>query len=127
MRFWLPLLVAAILPAAPRIVGGPVVVNVTGRSAMVVWVVQTDQLTVRPPTGAAESSPSLHVERATLTGLQPNTRYEYETGGPEGVKGSFKTPPSDAQPFQFVVFGDTRTRNDVHRQVIQAVIKQGIP
>src|SRR5205085_12251619 len=70
---------------------------------------------------------SLHVERTTLTGLQPNTRYEYETGGQDGVKGSFKTPPSDAQPFQFVVFGDTRTRNDVHRQVIQAVLKQGIP
>src|SRR5882724_12571581 len=93
MRFWLPLLFAAILPAAPRIVGGPVVVNVTGRSAMVVWVVQTDQLTVRSPTGAAKQSPSLHVERTTLTGLQPNTRYEYDAGGPGGVKGSFKTAP----------------------------------
>src|SRR6266581_4937305 len=127
MRFWLPLLFAAILPAAPKIVGGPVVVNVTPRSAMVVWVVETDQLTLRLPTGAAKSSPSLHVECTTLTGLQPNTRYEYETGGPDGLKGSFKTPPSDAQPFQFVVFGDTRTRPDVHRRVVEAVVKNGIP
>ena len=127
MRSWLPLLFAAILPAASRIVGGPVVVNVTPRSAMVVWVVETGQLTLRPPTGAAKSSPSLHVERTTLTGLQPNTRYEYETGGPDGLKGSFKTPPSDAQPFQFVVYGDTRTRHDVHRRVIASVVKHGIP
>src|SRR6266404_4618233 len=117
MRFWLPLLFAAVLPAAPKIVGGPVVVNVTPRSAMVVWVMETGQLTLRAPTGAPRSSPSLHVEHTTLTGLQPNTRYEYETGGPEAVKGSFKTAPTDAQPFEFVVFGDTRTRHDVHRHV----------
>src|SRR5438046_8730191 len=123
MRFWLPLLFAAILPAAPRIVGGPVVVNVTGRSAMVVWVVQTDRLTLRSPAGAAKSSPSLHVERTTLTGLQPNTRYEYETGGPDGVKGSCKTPPPDAQPFQFVVFGHTRSRNDVQRRGVQPLVQ----
>src|SRR5438046_8110200 len=85
---------AALLPAASKIVGGPVAVNVTARTATIVWVVQTDELTLHPPTGPAKQSPSLHVERTTLTGLQPNTRYEYEAGGPGGVKGYFKTAPA---------------------------------
>ena len=81
---------AALLPAASKIVGGPVAVNVTARTATIVWVVQTDELTLHPPSGPAKQSPSLHVERTTLTGLQPNTRYQYDAGGPDGVKGSFK-------------------------------------
>jgi len=154
-RLCLLLCAAGVLAAAPKIVGGPVAVNVTPRSATIVWVVQTDELTLHLPTGAAKQSPSLHVERTTLTGLQPNTRYEYDAGGPGGVKGSFKTaplvpgtttptttgtqattapasttppaPPAVAVPFRFFVFGDTRTRHDMHRRVVGAVIKQGTP
>jgi phosphodiesterase/alkaline phosphatase D-like protein len=118
---------AAALDAAPKIVGGPVAVNITARSATIVWVVQTDELTLHPPNGAARSSPSLHIEKTTLTGLQPNTRYEYDVGSPDVAKGSFKTAPSDAQPFRFVVFGDTRTRHDVHRRVVNALVAHGIP
>jgi len=135
---------AAALTAGPKIVGGPVAVNVTSNSATVVWVVETDQLTLKPPTGDAKTSPSLHVEKTMMTGLQPNTRYEYEAGGPGGLKGWFKTavaapratpaatngtaaaPPAPT-PFRFVVFGDTRTRHDVHRRVIQAMVAHGIP
>jgi len=135
---------AALLCGAPKVVGGPVAVDVTARTATIVWVVQTDELTLHPPTGEAKKSPSLHVEKTTLTGLQPNTRYEYEAGG-EGIKGSFKTAPATRTvpaatngdtptpapvaptPFQFVVFGDTRTRHDVHRRVMEALVKHGIP
>ena len=133
--------------AQRKVVGGPFAVNVTPRSATIVWVVETDGLTVRPPAGAAKKSPSLHVEKTTLTGLQPNTRYEYETGGPDGVKGSFKTapaaPPNPATtvsaavvpaptppaptPYNFIVYGDTRTRHDMHRRVINAMVAHGIP
>jgi hypothetical protein len=160
-RVFLLLCAAGVLSAAPKIVGGPVAVNVGPRTATIVWVVQTDELTLHPPTGPAKQSPSLHVERTTLTGLQPNTRYEYEAGGPGGVKGYFKTAPATPTsmlqnppapttgtaatttpaattparpaapivpvPFQFFVFGDTRTRHDMHRRVIEAVVKQGIP
>jgi len=116
---------AALLGAATKVVGGPVAVNVTPRTATIVWVVQTDELTLHLPDGARQS-PSLHVERTTLTGLQPNTRYEYDAGG---VKGSFKTAPAAnaVQPFRFVVFGDTRTRHEVHRRVIEAMVAHGIP
>src|SRR5580704_15329625 len=109
---------AASLAAADKIVGGPMVVNPTPRTATVVWIVQRDELTLQPPAGPVRKSPSLRVEQTTLTGLQPNTRYDYNASGQDAGKGSFKTPPAGNEPYRFVVYGDNRTRHDVHRQVI---------
>jgi hypothetical protein len=112
--------------AGPKVVGGPMVVNVSQRSATVVWIVESDHATLHPPTGAAKVSPSLQVEKTVFTGLQPNTKYEFEAG-PDGSKGSFKTPPAAGEPFRFVLYGDTRTRPDAHRAVIQQLLKRGVP
>jgi calcineurin-like phosphoesterase family protein len=115
--------------AADRIVGGPVAVNVGPKSATIVWVVESDSLTLTLPDGKQKASPSLRVEKTTLTGLQPNTRYEYDAAGSDAGKGSFKTAPAAGatDPYSFVVWGDTRTRHDVHRRVEEAVVKHGIP
>jgi len=116
------------LAAADKIVGGPMVVNATARYATVVWIVQSDELTLQAPGGPARKSPSFRVEQTTLTGLQPNTKYEYNASGQDAGKGSFKTPPAaGADPYRFVVYGDNRTRHDVHRRVIDTLMKQGIP
>lgn len=120
---------AFLASAAEKIVGGPVAVSVGPRSATIVWVVQTDSLTLSLPDGKKKESPSLHVEKTTLTGLQPNTRYDYAAAGIDAGKGSFKTAPAaDATgPYRFVVWGDTRSRHDVHRRVVDALVKHGIP
>jgi acid phosphatase type 7 len=109
-----------------NIVGGPYVVNVTSRTATIAWLVKTAEVTVSGP--ATKVSPSVHVEKTTLAGLTPNTRYDYSVAGndPAG-KGHFKTPPAAGGPFTFVVYGDNRTRNDVHRRVIETLLKQGTP
>ena len=73
---------------------------------------------------AAKSAPALRMEYTSLSGLQPNTRYDYEAGG---RKGWFKTPPTGVEPFRFVLYGDVRTRHDVHRRVIAAILKNGVP
>jgi len=116
--------------AAEKIAGGPFVVNVTSRGATIVWLVQSEEATLQPSGSAvARTSPSLHVEKTTMTGLQPNTRYEYSVSSQDAGKGSFKTPPSadTGGPYNFVVYGDTRTRHDVHRRVMSEVVKHGIP
>jgi 3',5'-cyclic AMP phosphodiesterase CpdA len=119
---------ACSLSAAGKIAGGPFVVNVTARSATVVWIVQSDELILRPPGGVeGRYSPSFQVEKTTLTGLQAGIRYEYELPGYPGVKGSFQTAAAPAAPYHFLVYGDTRTRHDVHRRVVQAILKDGIP
>jgi len=119
-------LTAASSVAGPKVVGGPVIVNVTQRSATVVWVVETDQAILHPPAGDAKVAPSLHVEKTTFTGLQPNTKYLFEVG-PDKRRGSFKTPPAAGEPFRFVVYGDTRTRPDAHRAVIRQLLQHGVP
>jgi len=114
--------------AADEIVGGPMAVNVTSTAATVVWVVKTGQATIGTTAGAADrSAPALREENANFTGLKPATTYYYDVNGsPEG-KGSFKTAPAANEPFDFVVFGDTRTRHDMHRRIVAALLKSGRP
>src|SRR5579872_1678551 len=118
---------AATFASEPRIVGGPMVVNATARSATVVWLVENDALTLKLAGGDSRTSPSLRVEQTTLTGLKPNTRYEYNVTGSPAGQGSFKTAATTEDAYRFVVFGDTRTRPDVHRKVIETLVKHGIP
>jgi hypothetical protein len=112
------------LYGADKVVGGPLAVNVTSRTATVVWIVESDELSLRAAGGAAKKSPALRAEKTELTGLQPNTRYDYEVAG---QKGWFKTPANDAAPFRFVLYGDVRTRHDVHRKVIAKILESGVP
>jgi predicted phosphodiesterase len=112
------------LGAAPRVVGGPYVVNATSRGATVAWIVESDTVTYQAAGAAARTSPALKVEYTDISGLQPDTRCDYEVAG---GKGWFKTPPSGAEPFRFVLYGDVRTRHDVHRRVIAAILKSGVP
>ncbi len=115
---------AAVLGAGPKVVGGPFVVNATSRAATVAWIVESDQVTVQTAGTPAKTSPALRVEYTGLTGLQPSTRYDYEVGG---QKGWFKTAPTGAGPFRFVLYGDVRTRHEVHRRVMSAILKSGVP
>jgi hypothetical protein len=117
-----------LLAAGEKIVGGPFVVGVTARTAKVGWIVQADEVSLTPSGGAAITSSALRVETTSFTLLQPNTRYEYNVPSMgEAGRGSFKTPPVDAQPFRFLVYGDNRTRHDVHRKVVAQILQHGIP
>ena len=67
--------------AADHLVGGPFVVNVTGRSANVVWVVQS-------------TNGTLHAKKSALTDLEPGKTYPYTIKEAGGASGSFRTAPS---------------------------------
>jgi hypothetical protein len=119
-----------------KIVGGPYVVDVSARNATVMWIVQDAELSLQSGGKPVKTSPAFRVEKTTLTGLKANTVYEYNVGGADGSgtegkgKGTFKTPPAPPQsalPFRFVVYGDNRTRDDVHRRVVEMLVKNGIP
>jgi acid phosphatase type 7 len=146
------LLMAAALPAADKIVGGPYVVMPAARSATIGWVVETDAVTVS--TGGTADKPGRRVpvlrsQKVSLTGLKAGETVQYEIPGPGPVeerRGSFKVPqaspfatasptgpggtatttaapPAPLVPYDYVVFGDTRTRHDMHRRIVQAIAK----
>lgn len=121
-----------LLPAASpeKVIGGPYVVNVAPRSATVMWVVETGHASLGTVPGKADkTAPTLRAERVVFTGLAAGTTYYYDSFGGEAGKGSFKTPPpaAGAPKFEFVVYGDTRTRHDMHRSVIAGVLKYANP
>ncbi len=114
--------------AADKLVGGPFVVHVGPRSATVVWIVETGAASLGTEPGKAEKTvPVLRAEKVTYTGLKPGTTYYYDALGRDEGRGSFKTAPLGTADFQFVVYGDNRTRHDVHRRVMAAVVKHGTP
>lgn len=116
------------LCAADKLAGGPYVVNVGPRSATVVWIVETGQATLGTEPGKADKiAPVLRTEKVTYTGLQPGTKYYYDVLGRDEGRGSFKTAPRDPVDFQFIVYGDNRSRHDVHRRVIAELLKHGVP
>jgi hypothetical protein len=44
--------------------------------------------------------------------------------GTDVGKGTFRTFPEKMQPFHFCVLGDTRSRHDVHQQVVNRIIEE---
>lgn len=128
IRLWAVMAAVCAAFAQDKIAGGPFVVNVTPTAATVVWVVQTGETTIGTTDGAADrSAPALRALNSNFTGLKPNTTYYYNVNGTAEGKGSFKTPPAGTEPFDFVVFGDTRTRHDMHRRIVAAIMKSGKP
>src|SRR5262245_18766278 len=121
---------ARVQSVSTTLAGGPFVVDVTSQSATIAWLVQSDGVTILPPDGGPViHSPVFHVEKTSLTGLKPNTHYDYNLASlGEHGKGSFKTPPFGATgPFTFVVYGDNRTRPEVHQRVISQLLKNATP
>jgi hypothetical protein len=109
-------------------VGGPYVVNAGQRSATVVWVVETGQASVgTAPDKLNKTLPVLRSEKVSLPGLQPGKTVYYQAFPGESGKGSFKTAPAGTADFEFVLYGDSRTRHEVHKSVIQAILKYASP
>lgn len=109
------LLLPLLFPAQDRIVGGPYAVHVTGKSATIGWVVQSGEVMV----DGTRAIPVLRSEKISMTGLKPGKTVHYTIPG--GTSSSFKTAPAPGAPFEAVVFGDTRTRHDLHRRIVQAI------
>ena len=60
---------AQAITAAQKVVGGPFVVRVTGKTATVAWLVQTDEVRLQPETGVPITSPLIRVETTSFASL----------------------------------------------------------
>lgn len=92
------------------------------------WLVQTGDVSLGTEQNKADqSAPVLRAEKTTFEGLKPGTTYYFQAFPGDDGKGSFKTAAAPGGKFQFVVYGDTRTRHDVHRSVIAAILRVAKP
>jgi predicted phosphodiesterase len=110
--------------SADKLVGGPYVVNTGARSATVMWIVERGEASLgEAPDKLDRKAASLHAEKISFTALEAGKMYYYDIGQGDAGKGSFKMPPKRGDPYRFVVYGDTRTRHDVHARVVAKMLE----
>ena len=116
--------------AVPAFAKGPYVEQVTSTSARILW--QTTVASgseVRYGVGTPEQSAvcdpaftTLH--EVALTGLVPGIVYTYQAiSGSLSRTATFRTAPSAEQTLRFVVYGDSRSDVETHRQTIAGIIR----
>jgi hypothetical protein len=101
---------------------GPYIQKVESGEATVVWVTQGDKVTLEGGEQTIDRS-DYRVHTVRFDRLKPDTKYTYKLGS--GLSGSFKTAPGKAAKFRFVVYGDTRSREEEHQKVVDGMRKQG--
>ena len=110
---------------AEELTRGPIIQNVQKDRATLTWVTRKPAGEYQKEGGALEIPLSEDVyHQAELTTLEPGTRYRYNLSryGTD-VSGTFSTPPlSEETPFFFIVYGDTRTRHEVHKKAVARIL-----
>jgi predicted phosphodiesterase len=68
---------------------------------------------------------TVYIHKTWLDGLEPNRSYRYRVIEPEkdSAEHSFRTTPAKTKNFRFVVYGDTRSRPERHRRIVEQIIK----
>jgi 3',5'-cyclic AMP phosphodiesterase CpdA len=70
-----------------------------------------------------QPAPVYRARKTTYSGLTAGTAYHYAVAD-TSLRGTFRTPPTARSSFEFIVYGDTRSRHDMHRRVMQALERQ---
>ncbi|MBZ5496085.1 MAG: metallophosphoesterase [Acidobacteriia bacterium] len=111
---------------AEDLIKGPLVQNVQKDRATLTWVTRKSAGQYSKESGGPQVPISEEIyHQLELTKLEPGTRYQYSLS-PYGTdaSGTFCTAPSSNEtPFDFVIFGDTRTGHEVHRKIVAKIIK----
>lgn len=123
------LIVTAGAVAELQIVWGPILGDLQPDSVQITWYTNV------PSMGAVEVTDQtvapggpLQAHQVRLRGLQPGTRYEYRlvvSTADEKVTSRwrrFTTPTRHLSEFVFCAYGDTRSRPQAHRQVVEAMM-----
>jgi predicted phosphodiesterase len=110
---------AAISATTEPILFGPYVQRVLTDEATVVWVSSGRTVTLQTAE-ETQAREEYRVHSVRFGRLKPDTEYTYNLG--EGLSGRFRTAPQGSPPFRFIAFGDTRTREEEHAKVVNAML-----
>ncbi|MCF6283695.1 MAG: metallophosphoesterase [Candidatus Hydrogenedentes bacterium] len=107
--------------AADPILFGPYIQRVETEKATVMWITGDRKVTLSGGGGEARTRDNYRSNTMRFDKLKPDTEYTYEI---EGVKGKFRTAPEGSKNFRFVVYGDTRTDEKMHKKIVEAIRRQ---
>ena len=110
---------------SPEIIG-PYVQNMTPSEVTLCWSVLEGTSQIKIGDSIVQNVNQYSNHKSTVNRLKPNTTYSYDVlnDGTEKGKGSFTTFPNAIQPFHFAVLGDTRTRHNIHQQIVNRIIDE---
>jgi predicted phosphodiesterase len=103
---------------------GPYVQAVTPTGAVICWVEGIAEVKIGTLPDQLETGARNYVRHdVVLENLKPATRYYYSVFQNQDKRGAgqFVTAPSGAAPFTFAVYGDSRTRPAIHRQIAERI------
>ena len=120
-----------VVAADPTMLKGPYLQDLAPRSITVMWQLETPapaKLSVEGPGGLrSQDVEAARIAEATITGLEPASRYRYTVQAAGGTwTGEFATAPDVGAdvPITFTVIGDTRYGTDAHRRVIERMSQE---
>lgn len=105
---------------------GPYLQKMSDDEVTITWSTYEGSTEIRNDVKIVEEVSQYQHHQSIITRLKPGTTYYYDVlnDGTDRGKGSFTTYPKKAEPFKFVVLGDTRTRHDVHQKIVNRIIKE---
>lgn len=109
---------------------GPILQNVTSYSATIAWWTEEPDAgkiiySEGKQTFIAQSRTATY-QKVRITNLKPSTAYVYYLEGNHYKAGpfEFRTAPRESRPFRFAVYGDTRTQDDIHKEIVKKIVSQ---
>ncbi|MBD1260997.1 metallophosphoesterase [Maribacter polysiphoniae] len=106
-----------------KIAFGPYIQQMSTKDATICWSTLEGEMTITDIAGEKDTIREFKQHKIHLANLEPDTEYVYDVlndGSDEG-KGKLRTYPDKSIPFNFVAIGDTRSRNNVHKRIIEQV------
>lgn len=122
MRYLVCLAVAtAAAGAGDDVMFGPYIQNVQTEEATVVWITAGNSVTLD---GGEEpvTREDYQMHSVRFDHLKPDTEYTYTLDN--GLKGKYRTAPEGSKNFRFVAYGDNRSQEDVHQQIVDQIRAQ---
>lgn len=108
-----------------KIAFGPYIQQMSTKDATICWSTLESEPTITDAEGNIQTIREYKHHKIHLGRFAPNTEYTYDVlndGSDEG-KGKLRTYPDKSIPFNFVAFGDTRNRHDVHGSILDKVME----
>lgn len=108
-----------------KIAFGPYIQQMSTKNATICWSTLEGEMTITGKGGKKDTIREYKQHKIHLANLKPDTEYVYDVlnDGSEEGKGKLTTYPDKSIPFNFVAIGDTRSRNNVHKRIIEQVGK----